>query len=162
MVIDRLMMLADILSGFSLFLLAYVGLLALFARMRDRRLERARFTLNFIAQTNILEKPGVDYRDAELVFADHTKSHDEYTDPADDNYRNVMKMLGIFEVISSSIRRGILDDDVMFDALGNDFSYAFNHSRSLIDRHRQVNQDPAILSDFEAISRRWADRRGGA
>lgn len=159
---DDLLLMAELASSISLLALVYLGLVFLYQRVRDRRLDRSRYTIQFILDNRFVENDWVDFEEAAKIYFKFKEAvgPENQSVPEDDLFERALKKLALYEIIGAGIRTGIFDERLIYEFVGADTVRAFKASRFIIDRFREEDKDPTIFSDFEAIARRWLERRG--
>ena len=151
----------DVLTGISLLMLAYLGVFALYTRLRDRREDRGRFTLTFLAQTNLLTNVWIDFPAASRLYEETKKEGLIKSNeiPDDENLEKAFNQLAQYEAIALGIRKNLLDEELLYDFLNLQITTVFEQSRGIIEQSRISDEDPTVFSDFEALARRWMARK---
>lgn len=150
----------DAITSISLTVLAYIAILFLYTRIRERREERARYTFTILSELRFMNVEWVDALAGTKAYLDARKNGLPFDEvPNDENFNKTIDHLGRLELLALAIRKAVIAEDIVYDFLHVTVLSTFENTRALIDQMRKDDSNPAIYSDFEALARRWSDRK---
>ena len=90
---------------------------------------------------------------------DYLRSMDKLDEQKQKELRHtVTKIFNLFEVLSISIKNGVIDDQICFDYLGMMYTEYYRWGIDFIEEMRQKSGEKRILLNFQNCALRWKEK----